>query len=146
MRGVITDQDIKEALEMNAGFQSDTARALRISPAALSKRISKSEELTQALHDINEEKKDLAESTIHRQLEQRNIRISKWYLERKAKDRGYVKREELLQANIDAGVGGVLLLPAPVSMEEWTRLAEDWNNAPYPGEEDYDAIDYDDEY
>lgn len=142
MRGIITDEDIKEALEMNCGFQSDTARMLRISPAALTKRIQKSEMLTQALHDIKEGKKDLAESTIHKQLVQGNVRDSKWFLERVGRDRGYVKREELLRANIDGTSDrGVLLLPAPVSMEEWVKLAEDFNDRPYPDDDD-DAIDY----
>ena len=144
MRGIHSDKDIKEALEMNAGFQSDTARMLRISPAALSKRIKNSEMLTQALIDIKEGKKDLAESTIHKQLRKGNVRDSKWYLERVGKDRGYVKRDEHLTANINAG-GGVLLLPAPVSMSEWEALAEDWANAPHPGPDDDDVFDYDED-
>ena len=82
--------EVKAALTKHAGLLSPAAAELGIARQSIHERVVGSPELQAHLHDIEEGLLDEAESVIHEAInEHRDTKTARWYLERKAKRRGY---------------------------------------------------------
>jgi len=90
-----TKKDIIKALEKSAGFITVDAKKLNMAYPSLSERIKKDPELTAKKEEITESMKDFAESKLLKAIKNEASWAICFYLKCKAKDRGYVERQEL---------------------------------------------------
>jgi hypothetical protein len=114
-----TQAEVIEALKKSGGIISDAAKLLELSSStSLRERIKNDQNLTDAMNEIREDTKDLAEGNIISALKSGDKDVSKWYLASLAKDRGFGNKLE---------VEGRLQLQPPVdltnlSLEELKQL------------------------
>ena len=91
-----TQAEVIEALRKSGGIISDAAKLLGLScPTSLRRRIKNSPKLNEALDEIREGLKDLAEGNILSALKLGDKDVSKWYLAALARDRGYGAKLEV---------------------------------------------------
>ncbi len=96
-----TEKQIIRALEASGGFQSQAARGLKISPAALSGRIKRNKKLQVALADIQEEHLDLAESQLISAIWDREPWAICFFLKCRGKVRGYSEKPRTSESDSD---------------------------------------------
>ena len=89
---------IIEAIVEAHGLLSDAARALGCSRKTLYSYMDEFPEVREAYEDANEKTKDFAESKLFDAISKGNITAIIFYLKTKAKDRGYIERQELTGA------------------------------------------------
>lgn len=77
------------ALYKHGGIVMKAAAELGIDRSTLAERISKNPTLQKVKAEVEEILKDKAEGNIHEALEAGDITTSRWYVQQKAKDRGY---------------------------------------------------------
>ena len=119
---VVTEQDLAEALRNSCGLQSTAGKLLGISQPAVSQRIKNSTYLQKVVSEVKEEFLDICESELRKHIYRGNLVACIFYLKTQGKARGYTERQELdVNANI---TGGVLVVPAPMTTEEWIEKGE----------------------
>ena len=102
----VSDNEFWAILRENAGIYARTARAIEnhfnvsYSRQAVKDRAEKDMD---RLNDIRDQNFDVAEEGLHSLMRSKNARIkldsTKFYLERKGKDRGYSQRQEITGAD-----------------------------------------------
>jgi hypothetical protein len=115
--------EVINALKEAGGIISDATRILGLASVdGLRLRIRKSPKLQDALTEIRENTKDLAESVIFDALKARDKDVAKWYLASMARERGFgnkaefeVKGKIAIQPEVDL---------SSLSMEELKQLEE----------------------
>lgn len=108
----VTDDQIIDALQRNAGLVAPAAQALKIHRNTIHNRIKKSARVRKAKEEIREDCLDLAEGTILKLINEGNVTATIFFLKCQGKDRGWVERPD--SAGKDAGSvreGGVVKLP-----------------------------------
>jgi len=90
-----TEKDIIKALEKSAGFITVAAKKLNMTHQAILYRIKHSKNLKAKKEEIDEGMKDFAESKLFKAIKADASWAICFYLKCKAKDRGYVERQEL---------------------------------------------------
>lgn len=115
---------VEKALWKTGGLQSEAARMLGIRDSTLSQKVKKNARLQHVIKMAIEHQVDIAESKLAELIEEKHFPAIQFYLKCKAKDRGYVERQE-----IDArGQGLVVHL-----------VADDLRQAPRNVEPDHDV-------
>lgn len=92
-----SDADFLEAIKTSAGIKSIIAQRLCVSRETVDKRIMKSERLLKAYSDEVESTKDYAEGIIIENLKQKDLATAKWYLQLKARERGYGETKDITE-------------------------------------------------
>jgi hypothetical protein len=90
----LTVEAVISTLNKMGGLKTATAEALGVSRSTLYRFLDAHPEIEEALTDIDEQIKDLAESKMLTLLRAGDAQTVRWYLETKAKDRGYTRRVE----------------------------------------------------
>ena len=90
----LTEERVAEALRETGAIVSETSRKLGVSRTALYKFLQNHNGLLALRLEIEEELMDLAEAHIAKAIYSGDMKTVRWYLERKAKDRGYITRQE----------------------------------------------------
>lgn len=88
-----------EAIKGSGGVMSTIAKRLDISWYTAQKYVSKWASTKEAFEEELETMKDMAESKIYASIQSGNTQDAKWFLSRKAKDRGYADKLELEAKN-----------------------------------------------
>jgi predicted transcriptional regulator len=114
----ITKANFKKALKGSGGIYSHVARKLGVSRQAVSQYIQKNPELMELIQQEEESINDLAESKLITKLNEGDNQMIKFRLTTKAKDRGYVERQEIVNS-------GNLSLNHTLTKEEKEELLED---------------------
>jgi hypothetical protein len=101
-----TDEEVIKALFQTGGNFKETAKLLKlVDVGELRNRVNGKSELKQALVESREQLKDDAEGVIARTIRGKNkqqaIDAAKWYLPRKAKERGYADVVRNENVNVD---------------------------------------------
>jgi hypothetical protein len=91
----VTEQQIREALEMSGGFLSEAAKMLNISSPGLSKRIKHNTSLQESRESIKERYLDLAESKLIGLVKDGNLGAICFYLKCQGRHRGWVEKQEI---------------------------------------------------
>lgn len=107
-------RELLDAVRGSGGLHSEIAKRANCSPATVAKAIARWPALADAVLREEEEKKDFAETKVFELMrsddEKISLKASTWFLERKARDRGYGNRTEI-SADIN-GIGTVsIFLP-----------------------------------
>ena len=91
-----TQAEIIDALQKTGGVISETAKLLELSSvASFRARVRSTPALQEALDEIREQTKDLAEGNVISALKSGDKDMSKWYLASLGRDRGYGNRAEI---------------------------------------------------
>ncbi|RZI98570.1 MAG: Fis family transcriptional regulator [Brevundimonas sp.] len=117
----ITHAEIVAALQRNFGILALAAKDVGLSRQALERRIARSPALKAAWLDLRETGLDLCEAVLWRAINEKNVTIAQWMLERLGKDRGYNPRTELTGKD-----GGAIDLNSNIEglTDEQARLLE----------------------
>lgn len=107
-------RELLDAVRGSGGLHSEIAKRANCAPATVSKAIARWPALASAVLREEEEKKDFAETKVFEHMNCEDPKISlkaaTWFLERKARDRGYGNKTEI-SADIN-GIGTVsIFLP-----------------------------------
>jgi hypothetical protein len=97
----ITDQQILEAYEQCKGIVVNVAARLKVSRRTIHRRLSKSKKLQEACAEITEANIDRAESKLFDLINDGDRRAITYYLDRKARHRGYGKVVENHNVNTE---------------------------------------------
>jgi predicted transcriptional regulator len=114
----ITKGNFKKALKGSGGIYSHIARKLGVTRSAITHYINKNPELREEINQEEESINDLAESKLITKLNEGDNQMIKFRLTTKAKDRGYVERQEIVNS-------GNLSLNHTLTKEEKEELLED---------------------
>ena len=107
------EADYAKALEANAGIQFLAAKALGVTRQAVRDWIMRSPRLQELVDECNEKVSDIGEGHVKKAIQKGEDMITiRWWLERKAKHRGYVTRTE------NTGRGG-----GPIQTVDLSRLS-----------------------
>ncbi|WP_205602463.1 helix-turn-helix domain-containing protein [Chelativorans alearense] len=90
----LTVRRAEEALRAAGGIKTIAARMLKCHRATLYRFLQRHPTLAQIANEIDEEIKDLAETKLIQAIRDGDMPTVRWYLETKAKDRGYTRRVE----------------------------------------------------
>jgi len=90
----LTIDQVKEALQQEAGLKTFAARRLNCSWKTVDQYIKDNPELQDALEEINQQILDMAESVILKRVQKGDPAILRWFAERKMRKRGYGKTDE----------------------------------------------------
>ena len=115
-----TDKKVEEALIKAGGVIAEAARLLDVDRANLSRRIKKSERLSQVKTEALEEMIDLAESKMFEKIREGDKIALIFFLKCHGKNRGWVERQEVTGKD-GAPVGEVLAPVRQQSAEEWMK-------------------------
>lgn len=85
----LTNERVLAAMESTAGVRRLAAEMLGVSRVTLWRYIQDHPEIHEALYEIDEGSKDIAEAQVHIAIEAGDGQMVRWFLDRKAKDRGY---------------------------------------------------------
>jgi len=94
-RRLLTVERVREALEQVGGIRTAAAHALGVNRATLYAFFREHPELKTVALDVEEQTKDLAEGQVLKALKAADMQTVRWYLDRKARDRGYGHRQEV---------------------------------------------------
>jgi hypothetical protein len=118
----VSQKQIIQALTETGGVVTEAAKMLGLaSVPSLRIRMAKNKALQDALTEIREQTKDLAEGNIISAIKSGDKETSKWYLASQGRDRGYGNKVEV--------EGKIAIQPAPpdlskLSMEQLKQLEE----------------------
>ncbi|TWU22474.1 Bacterial regulatory protein, Fis family [Novipirellula galeiformis] len=104
-----TDEDIAAALELCGGVISDAAECLGMSRRQVHRRVKRSKSLRAVIEDSGEGMKDVAERGLFAAIRNGDPWAIRFFLGRKAKDRGYTTRQEIDADVHNTGTGGVTI-------------------------------------
>lgn len=90
-----TIQQVGAALIASRGLRADAAKHLGCNRRTVQRMIDRHAELREVAAEVDEAQKDMAESKLFDSIEAREPWAIQFYLRCKAKDRGYVERNEL---------------------------------------------------
>lgn len=85
----ITDAQLMAALKRHNGLYSFAAKALGVSREAIRQRVESNPAVKTFLADLAESTIDLAENVVVKQIKDDSGPMTRWFLERKGRDRGY---------------------------------------------------------
>lgn len=85
---------VEKALRKYNGILSLSAEACGVARTTLYRFIEKHPHLKEVRTEVDENLLDVAESNVVSALSEADMKTTRWYLERKGKDRGYVTRQE----------------------------------------------------
>ena len=88
-------QEFIDAIEGSAGIITTIATRVNCAWHTAKKYITNYPTIARAYDDECERVKDLAESVVIKAMNAEDVQTAKWYLTLKAKDRGYVQRQEV---------------------------------------------------
>ncbi len=91
----VTAAEAAKALLESKGFVTTAAKRLGISRRQLHNIINKHPTVKEALDDAREEMKDFVESRMYNGIQNDNTALIIFFLKTRAKDRGYVERQEI---------------------------------------------------
>lgn len=91
----ISNTEVAEALQRHLGIIALAAKELGLTRQALERRIARSSALKTALAAQRETGLDLCEAVLWRSINEKNVSVAQWVLERLGKHRGYNLRTEL---------------------------------------------------
>lgn len=104
----------QRAIEACGGVVRDVATTLQIHRVTIYHRRKKHKWLDDMFLNVEEERKDIAESVVNRCMDSPNdktaLKAATWYLDRKGQDRGYGKQ---IKVDADVNNNGVLHLYLP---------------------------------
>lgn len=117
----ITHAQIVDALQRNRGIIALAAKDIGLTRQALERRIARSPALKAACLDLRETGLDMCEAVLWRAVNEKNLAIAQWMLERLGKHRGYNPRTELTGKD-----GGAIDLNSSIEglTDEQARLLE----------------------
>lgn len=99
----LTIKQIETALRQCNGLQSQVAKKLNVTAAAISDRIRRSPHLQKVLEEITEKLIDLSENVLHEHMVNKNLTAAIFHLKTKGRNRGYIERKENeLSGNVEA--------------------------------------------
>jgi hypothetical protein len=81
--------ELIRALRQAEGIQADAARLLGVERSTVCRRVQRDPGLRDLIEEIVEETLDAAESAIRKAIREGDLATSRWFLDRKAKLRGY---------------------------------------------------------
>jgi len=87
-----------EACKESGGIRSVIAKRLKVTRGAITLFLQKNPELEKYIDEADQEINDLAESKLFQKIQEGNMRAIQFRLQTKAKDRGYVERQEIEQS------------------------------------------------
>ena len=108
---MITEAQLKAALRKHGGVYVLAAQELKCTRQNVWARVKDSEELQTYVAEIEEEIIDAAEAVVKDAILKKDRQMTRWYLERKGKHRGYTTRTEL------TGEGGVPLPATSIQVQ-----------------------------
>lgn len=85
---------VEAALRKYKGILSSAAEACGVARTTLYRFMEKHPELKEVRNELDETLLDVAETNVITDLEKGDMKTTRWYLDRKGKDRGYVTRAE----------------------------------------------------
>jgi hypothetical protein len=88
-----------EALRESGGIKAVAAKNLRVSRITLYRFIKANPDLLEAINEIDEEMKDLVEGKMLTAIRNDDPQMIRFFLERRARDRGYGIRQEVTGPN-----------------------------------------------
>ena len=91
----ISNGQIVEALQRHLGIIALAAKELGVTRQTLERRIARSSALKASLSAQRETGLDLCEAVLWRAINEKNVSVAQWVLERLGKHRGYNLRTEL---------------------------------------------------
>ena len=100
--------EVEAALRANAGLQTEAARALGCERRTIARYIERHPRLAKVRADVEERMKDVSESRLFRLLSEGDPATLRWYLARKARDRGYGDKIEH-SGDVGGGVSHVTI-------------------------------------
>ena len=121
----LTLSKVESALMQGNGVISDAARLCGVTRKAIYDFIQKHPELEQTRVEAIEVLKDDAENVVFNAIREGDLKTVRWWLERKAKERGYTTRIET------TGPDG-----SPIEFDEIRRTYVDETEVPSGGETD----------
>lgn len=92
-------QQVLRTLEQALGVVTTACRSAGISRDTFYRWKQEDEDFARQVQDINEIAIDFAESQLHQQIKDGNTSATIFYLKSKAKQRGYVERQEITGAD-----------------------------------------------
>lgn len=102
LRTTTKKERMLEALHETLGIVSKAAEKAEIQRRTHYYWLEEDPDYKEAVENISEEVKDFAENALHERIREGSINATTFYLERKAKDRGYGKEDTLhLKGSID---------------------------------------------
>lgn len=102
----MTKEEILEAIKGSGAIMSTIARRLNLAWHTADKYCRKWEVTRKALQDETERTIDMAESTLLKSIEGKDVQSAKWYLSTKGKHRGYSEKHEIEHGGrIDIKIG-----------------------------------------
>lgn len=107
----LTVAKVEAALRKYHGIVTQAAEACGVARPTLYNFMKKHPELKEIRDDLDETLLDVAESNVIGALQSNDMKTTRWYLERKGKDRGYVTRQE------QTGRDGAPLLVSAIKRE-----------------------------
>ena len=87
-------EQVIEAIRGTGGIKATIARRLDVSRWTVDNYLSRWATVQQAYDEECESVKDLAETNLIQEIRDRNFQAIKYYLSTKAKERGYIERQE----------------------------------------------------
>lgn len=97
MPPALTEKDIPKVIEilrLSGGIKTVAAQKLNVGRTTLYKFIGENPAVEEALAEIDTEIVDVAEAQVVKAINGGDMQTVRWFLEMKAKDRGYVRRVE----------------------------------------------------
>lgn len=92
----LTVKRVEDALRQTGAIIAAAARMLNVSRTTLYAFLQRHTKIAALALDIEEELKDLAEGKVLQAIRAGDMQTVRWYLEMKAKDRGYDRRVEIV--------------------------------------------------
>jgi predicted transcriptional regulator len=91
----ITKTNFKKAMEGSAGILANIARKLNVSRSAVTQFVQNNPDIQEMLKEEEESINDLAEAKLIQKLNEADIHAIKFRLTTKAKNRGYIEKQEI---------------------------------------------------
>lgn len=91
---ILSVEKAAKALRVHRGIILRAAEACGVDRSTFYKFMEKHPELKDVRNECDEELLDVAEANVIKALDDEDMKTTRWYLERKGKERGYVTRQE----------------------------------------------------
>lgn len=88
----ISDKQVMEALVKAAGIPAHAAKSLGVHRSTVTRRVNGSPKLKAFVEELQENTHDLVESKLMKAIDKGDLRAIIFYLETRAKDRGWSKK------------------------------------------------------
>lgn len=91
---ILSFEKAAKALRTHRGVILKAAQACEVDRSTFYKFMEKYPELKDIRNECDEELLDVAEANVISAIDDKDMKTTRWYLERKGKERGYVTRQE----------------------------------------------------